>query len=585
MKKIQLQDKTKELWMILGILVFWILYYQVVINSSFTADDRLNAVAAGVNYINGDSVWALTGRQFGEWIKVGRFFPFANYTYLLFAYVPSRACYKILLILSLFLGSLLFAGSMVKLTNSRYLGYALMMIIPLCMQLTGEFGSALYCYQMLVQITWIWMNLSLICALKVADIQKLQNAGKGRKIWYGILGGLTLILALGTYEVAFVLTIFIFLTVWAYTRELKQTMKVLVPQFIAFFLIAAINIVLRLQLNGVEYSGVSIHMSIPDIVTTFLKQLWSMVPMARFISRTVLYGVPYGKWDLLRHLQWTDILLTGLLVGLLLCITRWLFAHSDQIHRKKWLFGIGIAIMLLPPALISLTAKYQTVLDWGMGHISGLLQSFGFALTVLSGVLLIADYRPKAGRIIMLVLIFLNVPIVLMQEMEARTAVDLDNLQYRYPYENVQAAGELGIFEDLDSDTPVILLTDYYFDKEAVSAFYALAARKSLNVMNPQTAETVDTDVAYYIWSYADETQGYVILGEDDVRDGKTQVNRMWVYSNDSSGKDITFTSGGKQIDVSLNGENPVKIDRKGAIYVLEAQDIDIRTIQIHSMD
>ena len=93
MKEQILQENKKRILIWLGIIVFWVLYYWVVIQSSYTADDRLNATVAGVNYMN-DSVWALTGRQFGEWIRAGRFFPFANYTYLLFAYIPSRACYK-----------------------------------------------------------------------------------------------------------------------------------------------------------------------------------------------------------------------------------------------------------------------------------------------------------------------------------------------------------------------------------------------------------------------------------------------------------------------------------------------------------
>lgn len=580
MKERILQENKKRILIWLGIIVFWGLYYWVVIQSSYTADDRLNATVAGVNYMN-DSVWALTGRQFGEWIRAGRFFPFANYTYLLFAYIPSRACYKALLIGSLFLGSLLLAQVVIKVSGSREFGDILMMVIPLCMQLTGEFGSALYCYQMLVQLTWIWICLSLLSALKVADIDRRKEADRKKRIGYKVVGGLTLILALGTYEVAFVLAVFAFVVVWAYTGNIKHTLRTLIPQFIGFSMILMVNIGLRLGVRGTGYTGITIHFSIHDVVVTFLKQLWSTIPLARFCSRTLLYGVPYGKWDLLRHLKWTDILLIGIMVSLLLYMNNRLFAQAQKVKKKQWILIIGLLIMLLPPILISISAKYQTVLDWGIGHITTLIQSLGLAVTILTGILLVTKNKPRIGHGIIVGLIILNIPIVLMQEMEARTSVDIENLYYRYPYENIQNAGNMGIFDVVDQQEPVVLMSDYYFDREAVDTFYALAAKKKLNILNQQTAEAERPDIAWYVWSYADQTNGCVVLGQDGQLDGEQKVQKIYLYINDGDVDNVAYIKEGEWQTLDLTTQKKVKEAEEGVIYELMLADIDMTTVKI----
>lgn len=98
---------------------FYVMFFFVIIQSSLAADDILNANAAACNYIPDDSVWKLTIRQWLIWFERGRFFPFSNYVYLLFAAMPSIKCYKLFLLILVYINSLLMGKCTEKLFHNK----------------------------------------------------------------------------------------------------------------------------------------------------------------------------------------------------------------------------------------------------------------------------------------------------------------------------------------------------------------------------------------------------------------------------------------------------------------------------------
>ena len=199
---IETMDERKLFWALnIGIFIFYLIYFFIICQSSYSADDLFNANAKAVDYMQGDSVLKLTIRQMKIWMDVGRFFPFSNYVYLLFAYVvPTRFSYKLLILLTVYLNNLLFAKCIGKITKSKEIGFMTMMLFPMCIQLTCDFDSALYCFHMLMQLVLMWSTISLLLVLKYLD--KIQNGVKRiGNYWYLIASAFSLCLAVGTYEV------------------------------------------------------------------------------------------------------------------------------------------------------------------------------------------------------------------------------------------------------------------------------------------------------------------------------------------------------------------------------------------------
>ena len=475
-------------------LFLYVLVFYVIASSGYSADDLSNSNSLGLKYLPGENVWELTSRFAKVWMEAGRFFPFSDYCYLLYYFVPSVLAYKCLIILFTYIDCLLAGICVKKISQSRAAGYLTMLLFPLATQLTSEFDSGLYCFHMLVQMTFFWILLSLICTLAFIDrIKRAEEeknngksesaAGKVITIIFWILSGLFLFMALGTYEVAFVMVAFIGLGVWGYTGKFLKTLKYLIPDFIAYAACIVINIILKMGASD-GYGGTTISLNFQAVFITFLKQIYSTIPLARTFYITLSEEFPYEKELFLGAFSWTDIVMVLAFIALLYILVRQLRKNKMEGRKLLFLFLSGLSLLVFPACLVAITEKYQAELLWGQGHLCTLVQSFGLAILLVCLVAFIINKcSRKLSNIIIIILACIAVPVLIIQEMDARCSVILKNVSYKDQMDNVCNAIDAGLYDDLTYEDTIVGLSNNYYDFMSSSEFYSKYAGRAMNVL------------------------------------------------------------------------------------------------------
>ena len=575
------------------IVVFYVLFLYVICESSYTADDLLNSNILGVKYIGEESVWHVTLRIGKEWMDAGRFFPCSDYVYALFYFVPSRLVYKVLIVISVYINSVLFGKCIEKISGSKEMGCLTMVMFPFSIQLTGEFNSALYAFHMLMQMVFLWSLLSLFLIIKCIEIDKNHKI----KRWLCYIGsGIMLFMGLCTYEVAFVIVVFIGLCVLAYTKKWSRTLKVLIPDFVAYAIACVINIILRMNVSDVGYSGISINLNPTAIITTFAKQSLSVLPLNRFIVNTLRYGeIPYSAEELAGCLRWTDILLVALYIALIVLICRSIRKHMGIIKNVSYLILGGISLMVFPALLISITARYQNDLDWGINHLVAYIQSFGLALVFACiYVVLIKKLNKKICIIILSICTVSGCGVLLLQEAEARAFTYRNNLNFRCAVENIQRAAVSNLFEEIQPDDVVFGISDYYYDGAESNIFYSKYARRNMPVKCRQELDEYagtlsegycEDNNVYVINSGANETNGYVyiahIIEEDNNPQAELHSDRIRIYVSSDDSAMIRYTDAGNEKEMAVSRLKAVQEDEDGCVYEIYGESIVISSIAI----
>ena len=596
------EGNAKRYWIIsLLVLAFNTLFFYVIAESGFSADDIYNSQSRCMAYIAGDNVWSTTYRIFREWLDAGRFFPFSDYTYILFYYVQSRLAYKLLIMLSVFICAFLFGKCIDKLTKSKITGIATFALFPLCIQLTGAFDSALYCFHMLVQMTFIWSLLSLLCVLTAIDKyreRKAGNAGKG--IWaYYILSGVFLFMSLGTYETAFVLFAFVALAVWGYTGKFFKACLALIPDFVSYGIACIINVVIRMNMPDVGYDGIAINLNVADVLRTFAKQVFGTLPSGQFIYSVVKGEPMYGKSELIGMLRLSDVLMVIVFAVMVFVIINVLHHNIEKVKNVRFMVLGGVSLIVFPALLISITTKYQQELSVGTSHISAFIQSFGLVSLVLAVIIaILRRFGKKSVNIIIAVLLVVNIPIMLVQEMESRCSVYYMNFSYRYPMENIAAAGEAGIFDDIEPEDEVLGISEHYYDVTDGTGLYTRAAKSEIPIIagdlrmsaiQEWNAEYLDKNDVYAVNSVIDADRGEVVVAHitscvvrnADNEDYDLMVDSFKIYSSYEDAHSLNYVENGMEKSISLSEIQPIYEKGDSRMYEIEGTGIDVDTIVI----
>lgn len=595
-------SNRKKFYIFHGIIfLFYMLFFYVIAESGYSADDMFNSNALGLAYISGDSVWELTKRGCINWMKAGRFFPFSDYVYLMFYFIPSRVVYKLLIILSIYINSLLFAKCVEKISRSKAAGMFTMVFLPMCLQLTGEFDSAFYCFHMLVQFTFIWTLLSLLCVMKYIDKcrEKDEEKKASSRYAYLILSGVFLFIALGTYEVAFVLVAFVGLAAWAYAGGFVKACKVLIPDFIAYGLACIINLVLRMNVSDVGYNGIAINLDPTVVFRTFMKQIYSTLPLSRFIYRSLYIEPPYSKSDLIGNLRWTDAVMVVLFIIAFLFLAKAMYKNITDVKNYIYMILGGISLMVFPALLIAITQKYQTILDWGMSHISSYVQSFGLVIICMSLYALIMKKLSKTVvRIVTVIVIVISIPVMLLQEMESRTSVFYKNQLTRYQVENIEKAGKTGVFDQIEPEDQAFGLSLHIYDLQDSKVFYSRYAKREINLVGGDyiydmiktwEPDHADKNDIYTVQSQADMLEGYVVVSHiSDFKVNQADASYSFyadsvrLYTDYSTDFEVSYIEDGvKRTVLSSELEMEKQTNKNRKIYVINGNNLDVDSIQI----
>lgn len=585
------KDSTKIKIVYFFLIVFYLLFFYVICESSYMADDMINSNVLGIKYIGEENVWQLTTRIAKEWIAAGRFFPLSDYVYFLFYFIPSRRIYKLLIVVAVIINGVLFSHCINKITKSYACAFLTMLIYPLSMQLTGEFDSGIYCFHMLIQLTFLWVILSLIFCFKSYDY--IGN-NKIKSIIYGILSAVFLFCALSTYEVSYVLVPFIIICVYCYTDNVKETIKVFVPQIIAILIGVIINLILRMNVSSVGYTGISINFNAKRVIITFLKQIVCLFPFSRFIARTILYdGIPYALDDLISSVRITDLVMV--IIYIILFISLSFYFKNSNTDKKKilQLYLASVCLIVFPAALISITINYQDTLYWGMGHISSYIQSFGLAISIVCLIFIIIKHlnNKKILTVVLSILAVAGSLILIGQEMEARTSAYINNLSHRYPVENIESAAKCGLYDDILENDYLYVMSEYYFDSVDSKTFYSKYVKKNMPVysyddyledINKWDEYYLNENNVYISNSYAEINNGYVYVSKiSNIKDGNACTENIKVYINNINGVTIRYNEEGVTKVIDLSKEKAIYNNGTNFVYDISGHNIDVSSFEM----
>lgn len=471
----------------IAIFLFYVLYFRMIFDSGLSADDMWNMNIQAAGYLNGPSALEVTWNQLLLWLGAGRVFPFSNYAAFLFTLIPSVTVYKACIVGMVYLNNLICGFCVERISRSKSLAFLSMMIFPVLIQLTPEFDSGLYCYHMLIQMVVLWCFLSLWFLLQYME---------GSKKRYAFGSAVCLFLALGTYEVAFVFILVLLWVVWREKRNYKNALKICFPDLMVFLVMILINIGARLFLQKNTYQGTSIHLSIQDVLLTFLKQCSTCFPLGRYLCSGIKYCdpysdvYPYSLQELVTQLRILDVAAALLFFGIGFWIIKKtlskevsaLTLEKDEAsiifgYRNVTLIGLGLLVFLLPGLMIAISEKYQQTIGWCAGHLPAYMQSIGFGIFV-TGLLawILERFRSrKFKQIFYSSCVVVVLVILLLNQISGRAAVEYMNGFRKYPQENLTAAAEAGFFEAVSNQENQVLFgtTAYIYDEYSPQEFYS----------------------------------------------------------------------------------------------------------------
>lgn len=368
--------KHRNFIMIIALIVYYVLSFLPVLRSGYMYDDILNYTAKGYAILHDmDNIWELTKNIALLWFhENGRVFFFTWYMYAFLTYI-GLGMYKFMIVASTFLNGFLLGYLVKRISNNERLRWLVMLIFPILMSLDCSYHSAMYGYHIMLQLTFMYILLAVIFFDKYVQ---------SRITKWQVISCIFLFLALGTYEVAYVLCALFFLIAFFQYRSFWTTIKKIVPQISVGCLWLALNIYARLHMTS-GYAGTTIHIG-KEMIAGFVKQLSGTFCLTNNIIglNSIVDSESVFQDQIWRY--GAVFILIMVLLTLILGVTGIYENHKDKTRKlliaddRMLLFIIGIWILVGPTLLIALSARYQEEVTWGRGYLPAYISCWGMSI-------------------------------------------------------------------------------------------------------------------------------------------------------------------------------------------------------------
>jgi hypothetical protein len=371
-----------------------------VLASPFVGDDAWNSLLVQRYFAFAhSSLWSAIVARNVSWATAnGRFFPLSSYTMLLFYVVNGSAPLYKSFIVFLTLADIAVFGLLVeRISRSRALGFAAMLVVPLTFQLV--FGDdPLTSYQGLLQVVVILTEVSMLSWLAYL------RSGK-RGLLLASLGAW--IASVFTYEIGFPFFIMFILLAWAFPRRrtLRDALILSWPWLAAASVIAlvwmAVHAIVSLPLAATAGQNAYLPNLDPGaIVLTYARQVFAAFPFANtvgalagwFKTPPLAHQAPSLAETFVRYPVESALLgLAGLTAFVLAGLGMAADARRNVASGRTMSLALtGASLLLLPGVLITLSTKYQSLVGWGFGYLPKYVSWFGFAMLAVLGFYVLA---------------------------------------------------------------------------------------------------------------------------------------------------------------------------------------------------
>ena len=375
-----------------------------LLGSGFDGDDLPNSVSAAKSVLHvqgqgiGDLINSIVASVPG-WAQSGRFFPLAGYGAFLFYFVDGNPLSLKLLVLALILVDLVLLGYLTtQVTGSRALGVLALLITPLLFQFrTAVYHDPITAFGGLLELVLTYTLISLVFLLLYL------KSGKRRYLAASLI---VYAVSLLTYEITIPFFILFAALAFLYPRRrsVLETARISWPFAAVAGAAVAINLGLRL-LYQVAFSGSAAEYAqaasvggpiarayIPNIapgavLLTLAHQVSAALPLGfQQLAAAVRGHFPSLSADLSAQPASCLLLIIG--YGAMAVTLTWQLWREtltrSQGFRPVLLGLLGIGLLILPNALISLSPRYQAETSWGIGYLPVYLSYFGVALLILA---------------------------------------------------------------------------------------------------------------------------------------------------------------------------------------------------------
>ncbi len=341
-----------------------------LLDSPYLGDDAwCESTLKGLVELSGITLPKLCWNVVVDYVRDGRWYPAIVYYYPVFYYLD-RYLYKLATLLFILSNIFVFGYFVSLTTSSKSAGLISALLPPLFFQLRF-YHDPLLSYYFLMQVEFLLLVGSLIFFT--------WHLRSGRKAY--LVGSVaTYALSLLVYEAFYgFLVMYGVIAYFHFGRSnFRKIAKVVLPFLVVFCLNACLILVIR-SVFVVHYEGIHLNLVFSDWILAFMKQLVAAVPLSYYtltnaFSDTLEYARVYFANDL-----FVIFCLWAIAWGFtsLFCADA---RGSDTSITLRPLILLGLGFWVLPAPIVTLSAKYQKELTWGLGYLPVYVSGFGLMM-------------------------------------------------------------------------------------------------------------------------------------------------------------------------------------------------------------
>ncbi len=350
-----------------------------LVHSPYLGDDSwCESTLPGLLLLSKMSLPDLCWNTVKDYVHSGRWYPLMIYYYPVFCFL-NEYLYKCAEVLFVLANIGLFAYFVRLMTSSASLGLMAALLPPLFIQFRC-YHDPIMSYYFLMQVEFSLILTSLILLTFYLRKSRAMFLTLSLTAWT---------CCLLVYEAFY--AFWMMHAVVAYLHFGKGSLKRVIKITLPFFLLAVSNMLITLYVRAEfapRYPGINLNFSISAWFLAFLKQASAALPLSYFISVETL-----SYWaEVARAYFATDLVIMCIAWAILWCLISDNFLERNGDRDKstvKALVLLGTGFWLLPALLVTLSAKYQQELKWGLGYLPVYVSGFGVMMLVLALIMII----------------------------------------------------------------------------------------------------------------------------------------------------------------------------------------------------
>jgi len=358
-----MEDKIKRIIWAVGLAMLVVIMLVPYAKNGFWFDDTLNSQTWGMVNRFDTTVWSFSVRVIRAWlVDYGRFILCWPALYGFF-YLARDVLTARLIDIGLLITHIALTVWLLRRLHMQWrtVGIFLLLLFPLFQIRDTE--DPIAAFATFSQMLGITLTISLLL------LQRWRETGIA---WWLLASSLLATFSMMSYEVNSVYVPIALLAVYfAPGRLVRNSIVVLLP----FACFVAASLVLKHSATKI-YEGAKFG-AVAAIPVTYLKQLFAAVPGS-------FYAI-IGR----NEIPITDLLLltTGSRLAwaiAFLWVVLFIAASRGTSSVREWprsaVLVVASSLLLVPPALIAMSARYQGYVSWGAGHIMVYYEYFGLAI-------------------------------------------------------------------------------------------------------------------------------------------------------------------------------------------------------------